>query len=541
MLHTEGRNHIWAYYTRNLVRPVALRRSKVDVVIGNPPWLNYNQTIGTLRTELERQSRDDYGIWAGGRYASNQDVAGLFYARSVDLYLKDEGVIGMVMPHSALQAGQHSKWRTGEWKARAAGRGRNSVPGRTLSVDFSYKTAWDLEGLEPNTFFPIPASVVFARRTGENAAGKPLAGEVERWLGKEGAPDVERVSAGITDTSRGRNSPYAAHSRQGAAIRPRRLFFVEKTENTAIVQAGQTVTVNPRRGSQDKEPWRSLDLTVISDQTIEASHVYDVHHGETVAPYATLIPLKAVLPLKRGDTRIPTAPDGPGGVSLGGLERRMRDRWQTVSRLWDENKARANELDLLGRLDYHRELSAQLDWKRNPGDRPIRVVYTAAGEPTATILTENDSLVDERLYWITCKDIQEAYYLLAIINSKALHEAAAPFMSKGQFGARDLHKHLWKPAHPCVRIAAMRLHVAQYPTPAGPPQRARRGSLQSCAWSGNNLTVTIARRELRQWLRGSPARAGRWRPTSRSSWARSVDARPPPAQWRSAGRPIHVE
>ena len=39
-LHRHGRNHIWAYYTRNIVRPVALSRNKVDVVIGNPPWLN---------------------------------------------------------------------------------------------------------------------------------------------------------------------------------------------------------------------------------------------------------------------------------------------------------------------------------------------------------------------------------------------------------------------------------------------------------------------------------------------------------------------
>ena len=101
-LHSEGRNHIWAYYTRNLVRPVALSRSKVDVIVGNPPWLNYNQTVNILRAELERQSKDVYGIWAGGRYATHQDVAGLFYARSVDLYLKDGGVIGMVMPHSAL-------------------------------------------------------------------------------------------------------------------------------------------------------------------------------------------------------------------------------------------------------------------------------------------------------------------------------------------------------------------------------------------------------------------------------------------------------
>ena len=119
-LHAEGRNHIWAYYTRNLVRPVALSRSKVDVIVGNPPWLNYNQTVSTLRTELERQSRSIYGIWAGGRYATHQDVAGLFFARSVDLYLKDSGIIGMVMPHSALQTGQYTKWRTGAWQAASA-------------------------------------------------------------------------------------------------------------------------------------------------------------------------------------------------------------------------------------------------------------------------------------------------------------------------------------------------------------------------------------------------------------------------------------
>ena len=501
MLHNEGRNHIWAYYTRNLVRPVTLSRSKVDVVIGNPPWLNYNQTIGTLRTELERQSRDVYGIWAGGRYSTHQDVAGLFYARSVDLYLKDGGLIGMVMPHSALQTGQHSRWRAGEWKARAAGRGRNSVPGRTLSVDFSYKTAWDLEGLEPNTFFPIPASVVFARRVGENAAGTPLAGQVERWLGNEGAADVRRVNAGITDTAVGGVSPYAAYSRQGASIVPRGLFFVGETENTAIVQAGQTMTVNPRRGSQDKEPWRSLDPTAISDQTIETVHVYDVHLGETLVPYATLEPLKAALPLKRGDARIPRDKEGPGGIRLGGLERRMRDRWRTVSRLWEENKAGANKLNLLERLDYNRELSAQLDWREDPADRPVRVVYSSSGTPTAALSQDDETLIDYTLFWIVCKNLQEAYYLLAIINSEALYEAAKPLMPKGQFGARHLQKHLWKLPIPAFD-RSNELHVAISKAGKAAASGAAR-QLASLRSERKGLTVTIARRELRRWLRDS--------------------------------------
>ena len=200
-LHDQGRNHIWAYYTRNMVRPVALSRSKVDVVIGNPPWINYNQTADVLRTELQNLSRTRYGIWAGGRYATHQDVAGLFFARSVDLYLKDGGVIGFVLPHSALQAGQYSKWRGGRW------RGGKSGPG--VQVDFTLKPPWDLEQLKPNDFFPVPASVVFARKLSQDASGKPLVGSVERWRGSAGAADVRRESSSITDTGAVGDSPTA--------------------------------------------------------------------------------------------------------------------------------------------------------------------------------------------------------------------------------------------------------------------------------------------------------------------------------------------
>ena len=49
-LHSEGRNHIWAYYTRNLVRPVAIAQSKVDVIVGNPPWLIYRNTASPHRS-----------------------------------------------------------------------------------------------------------------------------------------------------------------------------------------------------------------------------------------------------------------------------------------------------------------------------------------------------------------------------------------------------------------------------------------------------------------------------------------------------------
>ena len=435
-LHDKGRNHIWAYYARNMVRPVVLSRSKVDVVIGNPPWINYNQTADILRDELLNLSRNTYGIWAGGRYATHQDVAGLFFVRSADLYLKDGGVIGFVLPHSALQAGQYSKWRSGQWRARKSG--------PSVSVDFTLKPAWDLEQLKPNSFFPIPASVAFARKLSQDVSGKPLAGSVERWRGTAGAEDVRRETAGITDTGAAGESPYGGYSRQGATIVPRCFFYVNETENTAVVQAAPTITVNPRRGSQDKVPWKDLDLTAITGQTVENRHLFDVHLGETIAPYVALEPLKVLLPLKREDVAIPTDDDGPGGIRLGGLERRMRERWQTVSRLWEDNRALANSLTLLQRLDYVHNLQAQLEWQNNPNGRPVRLVYTTSGQPTAGLLGEDEILVDHVLYWISCRNIEEANYLLAIINSVSLYNAVSGMMPKGQFGARHLHKHLWK-------------------------------------------------------------------------------------------------
>ena len=494
-LHDQGRNHIWAYYSRNMVRPVALSRSRVDVVIGNPPWINYNQTADILRDELQSLSRSRYGIWAGGRYATHQDVAGLFFSRSVDLYLKDGGVIGFVLPHSALQAGQYSKWRSGQWKAHKTG--------PSVQVDFTLKPAWDLERLEPNTFFPVAASVVFARKLSQDATVKPLAGSVERWRGKAGAEDVRRESVDITDTGVVGDSPYAGLSRQGASVVPRCLFYVEETDNTAIVQAAPTITVNPRRGSLDKAPWKDLDLTAITGQTVERRHLFDLYLGETIAPYVTLEPLMALLPLKRGDADIPTDGDGPGGIRLGGLERRMRERWQTVNRRWEENKALANRLNLLGQLDYMGKLSSQLEWQHNPKNRKVRVLYNQSGAPTAALLEDDEALADYTLYWIACKSMNEANYVLAIINSNALAIAVNRYTIPNWAGnTRHLQKHLWKlPIPEFDPEHELHVTIAESGAMAAAGAKTKLDHLRQ--QRGDEITVTIARRELRTWLRTS--------------------------------------
>ena len=328
---------------------------------------------------------------------------------------------------------------------------------------------------------------------------QPLTDEVEQWQGTTGAKDVRRERMAITDTSVSGTSPYADRFRQGASIVPRCLFFVNEVESTTLVRAAQTVKVEPRRGTNDKAPWKALDLTAITGQTIEKAHLFDVHLGETVVPYATLTPLKALLPLKQSDAELPVDANGTGGIHLGGLEQRMRGRWQQVSSLWEQHKGPNNPKSLLHWLDYHGKLSAQLEWRKNNKGTPIRVVYTTSGQSTAAIIEDLAAIVDTSLYWASCQDHQEAQYLLAIINSRILYETAKPLMAKGQFGARHLHKHLWKlsiPAYEATNTLHQKIAQAGQAAAHGADEQVQKLYKER----GDTVSTSVVRRELHKWL-----------------------------------------
>ena len=483
-LHAEGRDHIWAYYTRNLVRPLALSHGKVDVIVGNPPWFTYNRSSSVVRSELERQSKERYLIWAGGRHAPNQDIAGFFFARCAALYLAAGGVAAMVLPHSALQTGAYTKWRSGKW-------------GR-VAVDLAVRIPWDLESLEPNDFFPVPASVAFASRLGDGASPKPFPGRASQWLGSPGGR-VTRQDVDLVDTSSGFASPYGNRARKGADIYPRVLFYVNVEESRAVVRAANTITVSPRRSAQEKAPWKTLEIPEIAGRPIEAEHVWDVHLGETVVPYALLEPRKAVLPLSVPEGELVKTDEGLHGLSPTSLLPLMRRRWQIINAAWERNKKTDSKRALVDNLDYLGKLSAQ----RNAALRKLyTVLYASAGRPTAAILTDEGALIDYKLFWIPCETREEAQYLVTVINSRILEEAVGPLMPKGQFGARDVVKHIWRlPIPEYDKENALHREIAQAGAIAAEGAAAVLHDLRTArAERGQTTTVTVARREVRAWL-----------------------------------------
>ena len=445
-LHAADRNHVWAYYIRNMIRPAVIAEEKVDRIIGNPPWLTYGQSADIIRQELRNMSEQRYQIWAGGKLAPHQDIATLFYTRCAELYARPGTQIGMVMPHSALRAGQHLKWRSGNYKRKG---GRNAP---SIGLNLRAHEPWDLDNVVPD-FFPMPASVAFAQYIGVGQ-GAPLApATVQVWRGdwKKDYAGISRKSEALHHDDGKYKSPYAELSNQGPTIVDRRLFFVETVPHTAMLPAANTTNVRPRQGNQDNIKYEGqlhqLEGVVYND------HLFDVYLGESISPYVTLDPLKAALPVHRPTMTMPLSHDDCEGNKHGAcqlevaeLHSTMQRRWNNATDMFREAHKDRGITELIDNLNHLNKLTSQLEYLQEAiaGCGATRIAYTTSGRPTATIIRDNYAMLDTKLYQTACQSDDEAYYLTALLNSDALMAAAETFMSKGLYGARDFHKHAWK-------------------------------------------------------------------------------------------------
>ena len=516
-LYAADRNHIWAYYLRNMVRPAVIAEQKVDAIVSNPPWLTYSNSADIIREELRKLSEETYGIWAGGKNAANQDVATLFFCRTTDLYLKDGGKIGMVLPHSTLRATQHFKWRGGLWQSQAKG---NKC---ALSVDFHAKTPWDLDNLEPNTFFPMPGSVVFAQLKGKGSDltnNKELVnalapGQVEIWRGPTNTPKVTRQVNDLEYNDGSYLSPYAAIAVTGARTADRRLFHVETAPNTVMMAIPNTWLTYPRTGKADKKDY---DVSVLRGSPVHEDNLFAIYMGESLAPYVTLAPRTVALPADKNTMLMPMdhslCPVNPKTgkvrhnaceVDTTKLDPRMADRWNKMAALWDANKKANDAKSLYQRLDYNHLLTNQLGYLREPGDRPLRIAYTGSGEPTAALVTNDMAILDDSLYQVSCHSLEEAYYLLAIINSEALADAAKPFCpTNWAHKIRHLQKHLWKLPIPEFDPAESN-HVALASLGKKAAEEVAAVIERLAAMENKPLTSAKARAQLRnEWQPASP-------------------------------------
>lgn len=429
-LHGEGSDGIWGYYVRNLVRPLWLSQeaNRVDVLVGNPPWLRYAEMTPGMMTRFTELSRER-GLLTGKRGISARDLSTLFVVRACELYLRSGGHFAFVMPQGTLTRQPHEGFRAGVWNNR----------NRTIHAQFGIP--WDLTASA--TGFPNHACVISGTVSQEPAKALPTEVEIwkttgERanvtWPAMEARLTVTRgLSSATSESDVFLDSPYKKRFRNGAQLQPRMLLFVDKLAAGPLGAGKDRINVASHRTVQEKDPWKQLPTL---HGVVERTYVRPVYLGENVVPFGTLPALHAVLPIKHDNSTLlaRTQIDEHDGLA---------HWWAAADALRDEHKKSSDDSSLLDRIDFHGQLSAQFPTANR------RVVYTKAGNSlSAAIIDDPQAVIEGKLYWAPVNSHEEGRYLTAILNSSTLLGKVSKYQAVGLFGARDIDKNVFRAAFP---------------------------------------------------------------------------------------------
>ncbi|MGC9012672.1 Eco57I restriction-modification methylase domain-containing protein, partial [Thermogladius sp.] len=100
-LEKEGKNDVWVSIIRNAFAPML--KGKFDYVVGNPPWVRWENLPDEYRKITKPLWENTYGLVGAGAGGFKRDLAMLFLARCFDLYLKPGGRLGFLMPFTVFK------------------------------------------------------------------------------------------------------------------------------------------------------------------------------------------------------------------------------------------------------------------------------------------------------------------------------------------------------------------------------------------------------------------------------------------------------
>jgi hypothetical protein len=237
-------------------------------------------------------------------------------------------------------------------------------------------------------------------------------------------------------------SPYHDKVLEGASLVPRTFWFVEFIPGSFGLNP-ETPLVKSLVLPDAKDPWKK----VILRGEIEREFIFLTVTGKFVLPFKPQF-MPIVLPIKRDDHRL---------AILSSKDLRKDGKLKTANWLdeaesrWKDNATKTSLKNFpkpMDRVNYHNGLILQ---KRN-----IRyyVIYTGSGTNLAAAVVDTQNVPDVQIgnaripargfvadyktYWFGTNNLEEAFYLTAILNSNTMDQMIKPYQSRGKFGPRDI-------------------------------------------------------------------------------------------------------
>jgi len=483
-LISKGKNHLWSFILQNIYNPYYYI-NKVDVVIGNPPWLTYKDVESPSRQRFLDNLYLEYGLGSGSENKTHQDMAEFFIARAKEYIRRNDkgkisntGKIGFVLTRAIFDGAQYDAVRRAAVSANKGPNNSNNLPRITKIYDITQKT---------NPFRRTSCIVIFDfKNTSSKIDGFIIDSEEKVKINE--APKVNLIPTkfyiNITKNGSGIglsklknnnvNSIYKDEFKQGATIVPRPYYFVEIEGKEKY---GFVVSCAPEYDSRAGKRKRKKDWYNFPKDTVVEKHlIYDVVTGDTIDKYKCSTK-KAVLPIINGNFIFREIKEGNHyNIRLvdnidsiifklvknkaqeesikesikGLLEHLSKKPYQNFENNWEEIRGtkfdlespkQSQKMGMLDWLNFSNKLLSQLTRKGK-----YTVVYNMSGKKVkCCVLKEekrkNPVIIDYECYYYKTNNKLEAYYLEGILNSDTLLKK---FLESGLKNERHITKKIFE-------------------------------------------------------------------------------------------------
>jgi hypothetical protein len=438
-----GSDSVWTFALRNMYAPVTLTENRVDVVLGNPPWIVMHSIEDSGYQDFLKSQVLAYDLLDSRqtKLYTHLEMAALFFRRAADLYLSDRGIVAFLMPVSVTTSAQQHQ--------------------RFNRYDHPVTQILDMEVFRttPNVFSLPPTLIV-----GRKGTPSTFPVKLREWSGSIASVPrnsdwavVARVikskdvdySPALTPTGA---SPYFNRFREGATLVPHNFWFIEPADPGSLGLNSRNPLV---RTSADvrrvaKRPWKDFLL----EGLVDSEFIYACYLGKDIIPFGTLAPRPVVLPLKMKS--------GQGEVLDARTLQRLgfpdTAKWlQTAQSLWEKHgtaKSGRNYPSIGSRLDYQKSLTSQDPAKR------FLLVYNANGADICAVVLDRAHppllrlgplyippagiIADSTNFFLESASEDELHFLCAVMNAPGISKAVKPFQPRGLYGARHMGRRVFK-------------------------------------------------------------------------------------------------
>ena len=437
LIHNDT-DSIWPYVLRNMYKPISIIHKKIDVVLGNPPWLALQFMKNIDYQEFLKLRSKHYGLIDSKKTQNitHLELATLFFCQISDYYLKDKGKIAFVMPRSVLVASQHENFL------------------KFLNPLMELDMIYDLEEskkIKVSPLFRIPSCVLIATKGADTkypVKSIIFNGKLKIFnsqLDESQKILNEKTSMFEPNIRNTQVSYYYDKFSQGSTIVPGSFWFIRIKSNSILGFNPKSPIVVSEENKNAKAPWNKIKM----ESNVESDFLFSTIISNDLVPFGHRMKKLIVLPVLVNRNNIEIIKNS-SQENISGSD--ISSYLKIAETYWDENATtKSKKMTIYQRLNYQNGLTAQHPFSK------FKVLYVSSATymTSCVISAEEDNIfniegnelrikgfiADSTTYYFDAESIDEAYYLSCFLNSKFLDDKIKPLQARGSFGGpRHIHK-----------------------------------------------------------------------------------------------------